>query len=330
MSFFRVENLSKTFSKNKVRALHNISFSCEEKSITSLMGSSGSGKSTLLSIIAGLDFPDCGNITLNGRKLNGNLNYIKPEQRDIGIIFQDLSLFPNMTIEQNLYYGNKTKQNKSFIKDLINLTKIEDLMRRYPHEISGGQAQRVAIIRSLGNRPSLLLMDEPLSQLDIKLKEEIRDELILIFKNYDMTVIIATHDMYDVFHMSHKTLLLKDGAIEQYDKSLNILKDPISEYSSLIFGYSNNIPQSYFPEIKNYFQSSDNKKYISIRPEQFKLKSETSDFNRLNIKCEIIDVINIGYDRILKLSYKDKILIAKLPDGPKVKIGEIKYFSIIT
>ena len=136
--------------------------------------------------------------------------------------------------------------------------------------------------------------------------------------------------MYDVFHMSHKTLLLKDGAIEQYDKSLNILKDPISEYSSLIFGYSNNIPQSYFPDIKNYFQSSDNKKYISIRPEQFKLASDTSDFNTFNIECEIIDVINIGYDRIVKLSYKDKILIAKLPDGPKLNIGEIELFSIIT
>ena len=325
-----IDNLSKKYKKNNVRALEGVSFKCKKGSIISILGQSGSGKSTLLKLIAGLENSNSGQIILNGTILNSQLKFVQPEKRNVDIVFQDFSLFPNMTIKENIFFGKKSKDNKSMINDLIRITHIDDILNRYPHEISGGQAQRVAIVRSLGNNPSILLMDEPLSHLDNNLKEDIRNELMIIFKKFKITVLIATHDIEDALYMSDKTIILKKGKLEQFDKLVNIYKYPKNEYCALLLGNSNIIQKKYIPSIKHYFhQESTNEEMISLRPEQFTLNPDSVNNDTFTIECEIKDVINIGFKYIIKMSHKDVLLTAELKNNFPVKIGDVKQFYIL-
>ena len=325
-----IDNLSKKYKKNNVRALEGVSFKCKKGSIISILGQSGSGKSTLLKLIAGLENSNSGQIILNGTILNSQLKFVQPEKRNVDIVFQDFSLFPNMTIKENIFFGKKSKDNKSMINDLIRITHIDDILNRYPHEISGGQAQRVAIVRSLGNNPSILLMDEPLSQLDNNLKEDIRNELMIIFNKFNITVLIATHDIEDALYMSDKTIILKKGKLEQFDKLVNIYKYPKNEYCALLLGNSNIIQKKYIPSIKHYFhQESTNEEMISLRPEQFTLNPDSVNNDTFTIECEIKDVINIGFKYIIKMSHKDVLLTAELKNNFPVKIGDVKQFYIL-
>tara|TARA_B100001029_G_C15034625_1_gene439284 strand:+ start:254 stop:1255 length:1002 start_codon:yes stop_codon:yes gene_type:complete len=325
-----ISNISKTYKKNNIKALSNISFECEKGSVFSILGSSGSGKSTLLRLIAGLESSDHGQIILNDKILNSNLKFVQPENRNIDIVFQDFSLFPNMTVQENIFFGKNANKNKSMLQDLINITHIKDILNRYPHEISGGQAQRVAIVRSLGNNPSLLLMDEPLSQLDNNLKQDIRDELITIFKTFGITVLIATHDIEDALYMSDKSIILNKGKLEQFDELINIYKYPSSEYSALLFGNSNIIPRDYIPAAKYYFNKiSKNKDMVSIRPEQFIINPDKVGDDAFSIQCEIKDIIDIGFKYIIKMVYKDLLLTAEIKNNISLKVGEVKKFYIL-
>ena len=174
------------------------------------------------------------------------------------------------------------------INDLVGITNIEKILNRYPHQISGGQQQRVAIIRALGNNPSLLLMDEPMSHLDNELKEKIRDELITIFKMFNITVLVVTHDIQDALYMSNKTIVIRDGKLEQFDKLINIYKYPSSEYSALLTGKSNIIPKDFLPQSKHFFiDSLTNQKLLSVRPNQFFLSSKKSK-NNFFVKLTVI------------------------------------------
>ncbi len=325
-----ISNISKTYKKNNIKALSDISFECEKGSVFSILGSSGSGKSTLLRLIAGLESSDYGQIILNDEILNSNLKFIQPENRDIDIVFQDFSLFPNMTVKENIFFGKNAHKNKSMLQDLINITHIKEILNRYPHEISGGQAQRVAIVRSLGNNPLLLLMDEPLSQLDNNLKQDIRDELITIFKTYGITVLITTHDIDDAFYMSDKSIILNNGKLEQFDKLINIYKYPNSEYSAHIFGNSNIIPRDYIPMAKHYFNKIPlNKEMVSIRPEQFIINHDKVVDDACSIQCEIKNITDTGYKYIIKMVYKDLLLTAEIKNDIMLKVGDIKKFHIL-
>ena len=171
-----VSNLSKAY--NNIHALNGLSFECIKGEIVSVVGSSGSGKSTLLKLIAGLEIPDSGKIVLKDKTINDGYIFVQPEKRDCDIVFQDFSLFPNLTVDENIYFGKDARSNKSMVNELVSLANISDTLSRYPHQISGGQQQRVALVRALANNPSLLLMDEPLSHLDSALKENVRSELL--------------------------------------------------------------------------------------------------------------------------------------------------------
>ena len=175
-SILSVSNLSKTY--NNIFALNSLSFECNKGEIVSVVGSSGSGKSTLLKLIAGLEIPDNGKIVLKDTVINDESVFVEPEKRDCDIVFQDFSLFPNLTVDENISFGKNASNNKSMINKLVSLANISDTLSRYPHQISGGQQQRVALVRALANNPSLLLMDEPLSHLDSALKEKVRSELL--------------------------------------------------------------------------------------------------------------------------------------------------------
>ena len=265
-----LKNISKKYDNTTI--LKDISFTCEKGDIVGLIGSSGSGKTTLLRIISGLETPDSGTIQLNNEMINDKLLCISPEKRDCSLVFQDFALFPNMTISDNIFFGKNSIKNNDLIHDLIQFCGLESLLDRYPHEASGGEQQRVALVRALSINPSLLLLDEPLSHLDSDLKQNIRNELINLFEKVKTTTLFVSHDIEDAMTMANKVVVLKDGFVEQIGSPSNIYDQPINRYVAKLFGKSNIIPSKLAP--KSYFKFYDkelNEDAVSIRPHQFTL-----------------------------------------------------------
>jgi iron(III) transport system ATP-binding protein len=186
--------------------------------ILSILGPSGCGKTTLLRIIAGLEIPLKGNIFLKNHEISGpNIN-LQPSDRNIGMIFQDYALFPHLTVEKNILFGISNLEQKiqdDNVERVQQLTRLQGLMSRYPHELSGGQQQRVAIARTLATNPTVLLMDEPFSNLDASLRLSVRMEIEQILKSSNTATIFVTHDREEAFSISDRVAIMVDGAIQQ-------------------------------------------------------------------------------------------------------------------
>jgi iron(III) transport system ATP-binding protein len=181
--------------------LSGYSFGMEAGERVGIAGPSGQGKSTLLRLIAGLERPQKGAIAIDGRTVAGQSIHVNPENRQVGMVFQDYGLFPHMTVEQNIAYGLyrlKRDARRQRVEAMLEFTRIKELARRYPYEISGGQQQRVAIARALAPDPKLLLLDEPLSNLDTALKAEIRAELRELMERTHTTCLFVSHDLDDL------------------------------------------------------------------------------------------------------------------------------------
>lgn len=180
--------------------------------ITALFGESGAGKTTLLKIIAGLQKPQFGYIKVQDElwlDTKKGIN-LPPQKRKIGFMFQNYALFPNMTVRQNLSYANN---NNTKIEQLLNLMGLKELEKSYPKELSGGQAQRVALARALMREPKILLLDEPLSALDFKLRSHLQEELGKILRHFNITTLLVSHDLAEIYKLSHRVLELKQGSI---------------------------------------------------------------------------------------------------------------------
>ena len=270
-----LKNISKKYDDTTI--LEDISFTCEKGDIVGLIGSSGSGKTTLLRIISGLETPDTGTIKLNNEIVNDKLLYVSPEKRDCSLVFQDFALFPNMTISDNIFFGKNSIKNSDLINDLILFCNLENLLDRYPHEISGGEQQRVALVRALSINPSLLLLDEPLSHLDSDLKQNIRNELINLFEKVKTTTLFVSHDIEDAMTMANKVVVLKDGLVEQVGSPNDIFNKPINRYVAKLFGKSNIIPSKLAPKTCFKFYDRElNEDAVSIRPHQFTLLKKSN------------------------------------------------------
>ena len=216
--------------KTKVKSA---SFSIENEGETlCILGPSGIGKTTILRTIAGLEKIDKGSIHLNDKLLSSKEKNIEPENRNISLAFQDNSLFPHYTVEKNILIGaerneGKKKKKLSF-KEIIKLLDISKILHKYPHEISAGEAQRASLARSLLTQPDLLLLDEPLSNVDQSFKEEIQVRLKKILSKLKITTIIVTHDSYEAFYLGHKCAIILDGQIKQFDDPYNVYHFPNS------------------------------------------------------------------------------------------------------
>ncbi|WP_141505020.1 ABC transporter ATP-binding protein [Paenibacillus luteus] len=200
MTFFELTDVSFGYAKRNASVLKQFSMSVEKGEVVGLLGQSGCGKSTLLRIIAGLELPDSGRITINGRTLVDQQHFIEPEQRGVGMVFQDYALFPHLTVGQNILFGlhQLSKKNRLLrLEEMLEFIQLQHLVKRYPHELSGGQQQRVAFARALAPSPELLLMDEPFSSLDAHLKQDIREELKQLLRAANMTCLLVTHDQED-------------------------------------------------------------------------------------------------------------------------------------
>lgn len=220
-----LKNVTKRFGK--FAAVENLNLIIPDRSFITLLGPSGCGKTTTLRMIAGLEDPTSGKITIDGKVVfdsEKGIN-ISPAKRDVGFLFQNYALWPHMTVYKNIAFGLKNLKWKKEdidkrVNELLALLKIEKLGNRYPSELSGGQQQRVAIARTLAPQPKILFMDEPLSNLDAKLRLEMRTELKRLFKSTDSTFVYVTHDQLEAMTLSTKLCLMKEGVVEQYDTAL--------------------------------------------------------------------------------------------------------------
>ena len=212
-----ITNLEFSYKKEDP-ILYNLNLKLKEGEIFSIHGSSGSGKSTILRLIAGFEKQSKGIIKINNKIVSDKNNFIPTEKRNIGLVFQDKNLLPHLNIKNNIKFGIINEPNSSIIvEDLINLFGLKKLENKYPHELSGGEQQRVAIARSLAPSPELLLLDEPFNGLDETLKNELQDEMLKIFLEKKQTIMIVTHNYNESKFFSSKISELRSGRLQLVD-----------------------------------------------------------------------------------------------------------------
>ena len=212
-------------------AVRGVSFTLPRGAIGCLLGPSGCGKTTVLRCIAGFETPAAGRILLNGIVVSSASQSLAPEQRRIGMVFQEHALFPHLSAAKNIAFGLAQKDlAEKRVRELAELTGIPELLDKYPHELSGGQQQRVALARALAPRPELLLLDEPFSNLDAGQRERLALELRDIIKTSGATAILVTHDQHEAFAMADEIGVLRDGRIEQWDTAYNLYHRPANRF----------------------------------------------------------------------------------------------------
>ena len=230
-NFFEIKNVD--FSVNGKTKVKNVSLSIEkEGDVICLLGPSGIGKTTILRTIAGLEKISNGLIVLNGKTLSSNKINIEPEDRNISLAFQDNSLFPHYSVKKNILLGaerNKERNEKKIsLNEIVDLLDISHILNKYPHQISAGEAQRASLARSLTTQPDLLLLDEPLSNVDQSFKEEIQVRLKKILNQLKITTIIVTHDSYEAFYLGSKCGIILDQKLRQFDDPYKVYHFPNS------------------------------------------------------------------------------------------------------
>lgn len=241
MSYLKLTHIEKKGLSSNFK-LHDISFSVDKGNILALVGESGSGKTTLLRIISGLDTPDSGFITLDDQPIFDANNFVPAEKRNISYVFQDYALFPHLTVSENIRFGidnlssAKQKERIENVLELVNLTGFAD---RYPHELSGGEQQRVAVARALALQPKIILLDEPFSNLDFIRRETLKTELKNILKKAQTTAVFVTHDTTEALYLADKIIVLKDGKIQQQGSPEKIYNFPVNQYVASFFGKAN-------------------------------------------------------------------------------------------
>ena len=225
-----------------------LDLSIEARQIVCLVGHSGCGKSTLLRLIAGIERPDAGTVRLDGNVLAGADIFVEPEKRNIGFVFQDYALFPHMTVAQNILFGlrrRRREEAQARVTMLLELTKLAAMADRYPHMLSGGEQQRAALARALAPEPSLVLMDEPFSNLDRDLRERVRNDTIALLRRTHTTAIIVTHDPEEALSIGDRIILMKSGQIVQNGTSRELHDQPADRYSAEFFSAFNRVPGAY-------------------------------------------------------------------------------------
>ncbi|WBX75443.1 ABC transporter ATP-binding protein [Tenacibaculum ovolyticum] len=231
-----VKEVKKTFNKGNIVALNNVSLSLIKGNIVAIVGESGSGKTTLIRLITGLEVLDSGTISLKNKVVSSNSVFIEPQFRNVGMVFQDYALFPHFTIFDNIAYGiSKLPNKKERVKEVLDLVGLSDKEKNYPHELSGGQQQRVALARALAPKPELLILDEPFSNLDVILRNQLRKDVQRILKETNTTAIFVTHDIKDAIEISDEILVLQNGNVLQQGITNEVYENPEDSYVKLLF-----------------------------------------------------------------------------------------------
>ncbi|BFK19999.1 hypothetical protein F230042K4_12900 [Mediterraneibacter glycyrrhizinilyticus] len=293
-----IENLTKKFGKNE--GVENINLSVKEHELLTLLGPSGCGKTTILRAIGGFNQIDSGRILLDGKEIQN----LQPEKRPTGMVFQSYNLWPHMTVYENMAFGMQIRkcpkeQIKKEIKKMLELVRMEGSEKKYPNQLSGGQQQRIAIARALVLKPSLLLLDEPFSALDAKIRGQMREELKRIQREAGLTVIFVTHDQEEAMAISDRIAVMRRGYMEQVGKPEEIYDHPKTRFVAEFIGEMNFI--------------EENGSSFAVRPEDVTLQHDQ------NGKYEIFQMMSLGHytQAIVKKSDKEMLKVFLEKDQAK-------------
>ncbi len=317
-----VEKLN--FSLEGKRIISNISLEVESHKILGLLGESGSGKSTLLKLIAGFLNPDSGKLEVEGQPIDPPSEKLIPGHPKIKMVRQDNPLFPNISLRENIAYElrffNKDYQNER-VNKLLKLTRLDKVAEQLPRHSSEGEQQRTAIARALADEPSLLLLDEPFSNLDYKNKNRLKKEIRDIISEEEIACIFVTHDISDVFGVADELSILKKGKISQNGRPLTVYKEPKTEYEAGLTGDYTIVSKI---DAKRFLGMKVKTNKILIRPENIELSPKGK------VEAEVISLLNRGYINECTLQIEElKLKVFTMEDlslGQKVNI-DVKEFT---
>ena len=312
--FLSVKKINKYFGK--FQALNDVNFDVQEGEFVCILGPSGCGKTTLLRVIAGLESQSEGEINQN----NIDISLLPPDQRDFGIVFQSYALFPNLSVKENISFGLKTrKQNKNEIDrrvdELLTLVGLSDHINKYSSQLSGGEQQRVALARALAPSPGLLLLDEPLSALDAKVRQHLRLEIKNLQRKLGVTTIMVTHDQEEALTMADRIILMNKGVIEQEGSPQDIYSHPTTAFSANFIGTTNlfkaNKISSNSIEINGSILEcnddiNDDVLTVTIRPEDIKISESESNANILNGTIKELEFLGSNIRGHIEVNFKSK------------------------
>jgi putative spermidine/putrescine transport system ATP-binding protein len=244
-AFLEVQNLVKSFGTNTV--VKGVNFAFEKGEFISLLGPSGCGKTTILRMIAGFERPTSGSIRVDGEEIT----HLKPNQRKLGMVFQAYALFPNLTVGDNIAFGLKiagmpADQRRARVEEMLKLIGLPGFEKRFPYEMSGGQQQRVALARAIAPKPRLLLLDEPLSALDAKIRVSLREEIRAIQQDLGITTVFVTHDQEEAMSISDRIVVMNAGNIDQMGSPHEIYNRPSTRFVATFVGQLNTLPEATF------------------------------------------------------------------------------------
>ena len=291
MGYIHFQDIHKDFGQNKV--LKGITLDIEKGHLVTLLGPSGCGKSTLLRCLAGLEEVTSGTVSLDGR----DITHVSPRERGIGMVFQQYSLFPNMTVAQNVAFGlNMKKVDKETthrkVAEMLRIVGLDDKAEHYPSQLSGGQQQRVALARAIVTEPKVLLLDEPLSAIDAKLRRNLQVEIRRIQQDFGMTTIFVTHDQDEAMVMSDVIHLFYQGHIEQSGSPTEMYTQPVSKFAASFIGNYNILTAAEFEKAAGEAVDCAD---VAIRPEIVRINLEVKDEStRYHMEGKVIDSLSHG------------------------------------
>ena len=306
MAYLTLSNVSKQFADSY--AVQDFNLDVDKGEFVSFLGPSGCGKTTTLRMIAGFEIPTDGKITLGGRDITND----PPNQRNVGMVFQAYALFPNMTVTQNIGFGLRVRKEKESdvkdrVKEMINLISLEKHANKYPYQLSGGQQQRVSLARALAIRPNVLLLDEPLSALDAKIRVSLRAEIRAIQKRLGITAVFVTHDQEEALSISDRIVVMYEGKVEQVGTPFEIYNFPKTQFVANFVGSLNTAVAEITDPEKGLLSmdgvqfvaaekmdglKKGDKVRIAIRPERFSFASEQKKANVVD--CTIENITFLG------------------------------------
>jgi spermidine/putrescine ABC transporter ATP-binding subunit len=320
-----IKNVTRKFGETTAVDSANIDISSGE--FMTLLGPSGCGKTTLLSMILGiLDVSD-GEIYFN----NTRIDYIPMHKRDVGMVFQNYALFPHMTVEKNVEFGLEMRkvpkeERKKRVAEALELVQLEHLAHRFPKELSGGQQQRVALARAIVVRPKVLLLDEPLSNLDAKLRKDMRIQLKKLHQDLGITTIYVTHDQEEALSLSTKVAVMSFGVVQQIGTPKEIFLHPKNHFVANFIGYTNFFKGKFVSRDRDYLVFESEQKYklkveddgihqigdevlLTIKPENIKIMEDQAEFNSMKGKVIVSDYVGntTGYE--IETEFKEKVKV---------------------
>ena len=267
----QLQGVTKSFGA--VAAVSDAELGVERGELLAVLGPSGCGKTTMLRLIAGFEVPDAGEVRIDGRAVSGR-DWVPPERRQVGMVFQDYALFPHLSVEENVGYGLPRKRRAGRVAEVLSLVGLAGLGARRPHELSGGQQQRVALARALAPEPSIVLLDEPWSNIDPLLRGAMRDDIARILRTAGVTVVLVTHDQEEAFSLADRIALMDAGSIVQVGTPEEMYYRPVTRRAAEFVGTTNFVPTG--SSLGRALIADDKGGEILVRPELVALSLDAS------------------------------------------------------